>query len=915
MPIRCLACGRESSSDAESCPFCGTPLDGPTITGASLILDNAETMGPPVRPASVGMAASGTALVTPEPEALAPGALVAGRYRIVALLGRGGMGEVYRADDLKLGQAVALKFLPRAVERDPSRLEHFLNEVRTAREVSHPNVCRVHDLGEVGGRHFLSMEYIDGEDLASLLRRIGRLPSDKALDIARQLCAGLAAAHDRNVLHRDLKPANVMLDGRGRVRLTDFGLAQTAGARSAEGLAGTPAYMAPEQFEGQPASESTDIYALGLVLYEVFTGRRVFEADTIGDLRRLHDESRPPSLSSVIRDSDPAVERVIQRCLDKDPKQRPASAIAVAAALPGGDPLAAALAAGETPSPAMVAAAGTDGGLRTGVAAGWFAAVAIGLLVVAGLATRTSLLDALPKPFSEEVLVVKAQEMLGRLGYADAARDSAWALEWDADYLDFAARQPAGLVSAIQTGRVGMRFWFRSSPTWLIAQNWDGPSFGAICRVGWADPPRDRVGMRSVMLTSRGHLLALDVVPPAVESSPGATPPPPVDWRAALAETGIDLASLTTAAPSWTPPGFADTRMAWTAHYPDLPKTPLRIEAAAYRGKITYLQVVAPWTRPERAVPAAPGAGARFGRGVQAAIILALLVGGALVAWRNAALGRGDLRGAGRVAGVMFVVFAVRWLFATHHIADLDELVLLFKGLSAACLMAAWIWVLYVGLEPFVRRRWPHTLIGWSRFLAGRVGDPLVGRDVLAGVGAGLLLSSVSVLASLVIDGAAAASGLGRLPLLSPLNGALGMVDLFGHSLFQALLNALGLMFLLFLLRLALRRDWLMTVAFVVLMSARITGDQLGTILTGLAFQVAWSLIMVTVLSRFGLLAFTVAWTVDRVIEQTPLTTAVWDWHAAPTVVGLAVLIALTVWATRVALAGRSLIGTQLHGD
>jgi serine/threonine-protein kinase len=195
-----------------------------------------------------------------------PGAMLAGRYRIVSLLGRGGMGDVYRAEDLKLGQPVALKFLPKDVVHRADRLTRLQNEVRVARQVSHPNVCRVYDIGEADGQHFLSMEYVDGEDLASLLRRIGRLPPDKALELARQLCAGLAAAHDRGVLHRDLKPANVLIDGRGRVRIADFGLAGLADERhDPHVLAGTPAYMAPEQFTGHETSTRTDIYALGLV--------------------------------------------------------------------------------------------------------------------------------------------------------------------------------------------------------------------------------------------------------------------------------------------------------------------------------------------------------------------------------------------------------------------------------------------------------------------------------------------------------------------------------------------------------------------------------------------------------------------------------------------------------------------------
>src|SRR5260370_28358697 len=156
------------------------------------------------------------------------------------------MGEVYRATDLRLGQPVALKSLPEETATDPKTLARFHTEVRIARQVAHPNVCRVYDIGEVEGLSYISMEYVDGEDLHSLLRRIGRLPSDKALEIARKLCAGLAAAHDKGVLHRDLKPANIMIDGRGHVLITDFGLAgiilQLAGLQTRKR---NPRYLAP----------------------------------------------------------------------------------------------------------------------------------------------------------------------------------------------------------------------------------------------------------------------------------------------------------------------------------------------------------------------------------------------------------------------------------------------------------------------------------------------------------------------------------------------------------------------------------------------------------------------------------------------------------------------------------------------
>jgi serine/threonine protein kinase len=262
---------------------------------------------------------------TSNEERFTTGSVFGERFRMLGRIGRGGMGEVYRAHDLKLDQPVALKFLPEAA-RDNRRLEFFRNEVRIARQISHRNVCRVYDLGEIEGAPFISMEYVDGEDLGSLLRRIGRLPGDKAVEFARRLCAGLAAAHEKGVLHRDLKPANIMIDGRGQVLIMDFGLAAVADAIAGGDIrSGTPAYMSPEQKDGREVTVRSDIYSLGLVLAEMFTGQRALK-----DLR----------LSTVVRDVDPAVEKVIERCLDPNPSRRPASALDVARALPGGDPLA-----------------------------------------------------------------------------------------------------------------------------------------------------------------------------------------------------------------------------------------------------------------------------------------------------------------------------------------------------------------------------------------------------------------------------------------------------------------------------------------------------------------------------------------------------------------------------------------------
>src|SRR5579864_7341283 len=273
----CSSCGTELSSGVRFCSSCGRPSGNTDDLATMDYVATATSPLPPRPPSSSSSSRPSSAAVGLSEGRFLPGRLLAGRYRIIAVLGKGGMGEVYRADDLTLGQPVALKFLPDEAARDEGLLERFRGEVRIARRVSHPNVCRVYDVGDVDGQTFFTMEYVDGEDLASLLRRIGRLPQDKALDIARQLCAGLAAAHTKGVLHRDLKPANIMLDGRGQVVITDFGLAGVAEQiQGAELRSGTPAYMAPEQLAGKEVSTRSDIFALGLVLYEVFTGKRAF---------------------------------------------------------------------------------------------------------------------------------------------------------------------------------------------------------------------------------------------------------------------------------------------------------------------------------------------------------------------------------------------------------------------------------------------------------------------------------------------------------------------------------------------------------------------------------------------------------------------------------------------------------------
>ncbi|MBX3269612.1 MAG: protein kinase [Sandaracinaceae bacterium] len=262
---------------------------------------------------------------------LAPGDLIAGRYHIEAQIGRGGMGTVYRAHDATLDERVALKLLTRVSARSAER---FVREVRVARKVTHPNVARTHDLGEHRGLPFLTMELVEGEALDDVLEARGRLPPDEVRRIGAAIAAGLEAAHAAGVVHRDLKPANVILARDGRVVLTDFGIARmasTAGGHTG-GLIGTPHYMAPEQVAGRPAEPASDLYALGVVLFEMATGALPFDGDTpiAVAVARLASPPRDPRALAPLPDT---LATLILQLLGREPAQRPASAAQVRAAL------------------------------------------------------------------------------------------------------------------------------------------------------------------------------------------------------------------------------------------------------------------------------------------------------------------------------------------------------------------------------------------------------------------------------------------------------------------------------------------------------------------------------------------------------------------------------------------------------
>jgi len=722
----CNACGRELPSECRFCPSCG----------AALAVLSGEATGayqtPDTAPSKDGR--------------FAPGQVLAGRYRIVSRLGKGGMGEVYRADDLRLGQSVALKFLAVGSLNDPKQLELLHEEVKLSRQISHPNVCRVYDIAEAEGQSFLSMEFIDGEDLSSLLRRIGRLAPDKGIDIARQLCLGLAAAHDKGVIHRDLKPANVMLDGRGQVRITDFGLARLAAqVIGAEARSGTPAYMAPEQLAGKEATVRSDIYALGLMLYEIFTGKRAFKAATPAELAKLQEESTPPSLSSHVAGLDPTVERVILRCLEKDPRKRPPSALAVTAALPGGDPLTAALAAGELPSPEIVAAAGDSGAWPTNYAIACLIGTLAALVCCVLLYDKAILTGRVNMPHSVPVLTDRARMIVEDLGFGSKI-DYAVGFDHDEDYLrwiqlkdDSAQRwdrladdQPAALY-----------FWYRQSPEDYLVPNLFYPYAGTLepGRIMLKEPAATVEGMVSVKLDLNGNLLELHAVP---EKN---WPKQPIDWEPFFAAAKLDSKRFEKTTSTHVPPSFADATMSWKGPSPHGRDLVVTVEAAFYHGRPVHFQIIHGRTESKRPTIGAQGMLDEYGKNMAAIFEIAMLLSAVVLAPRNLYLGSADRQGAMRLAYGTFVLLMVVWFFETHHVPSItDELRLLTFGLAFALCWSGMLWLKYIALEPYVRRFWPESLITWTRLLAGQWRDPRLGRDLLLGVFVGVVLGLLDML-------------------------------------------------------------------------------------------------------------------------------------------------------------------------
>jgi serine/threonine-protein kinase len=585
------------------------------------------------------------------------------------------------------------------------------------------------------------------------------------------------------------------------------------------------------------------------------------------------------------------------RCLERDPRARPSSVALLAAAMPGGDPLAAAIAAGETPSPELVAASGLKEGLRPAVAVGLLAVAVAATLAIAAMNPHATLIGRVGAGKAPAVLVDRAREIIRQAGYPDAPADSAFGFLTNSNLFRYiqANDSSAARWDALPS-QGSILFWYRQSPRPLVRS----VGFSALGESN--NPPLEVSGEVRVVLDTDGHLVALNAVPPQARADGELAPPP--DWALLVSSSRFDPAGWTPTEPRRIPRSFADSVAAWNVRLPQLPDIPFRVEAAAYGGRLVHVETIAPWSPEDRSAEQAVTTGERAASWLLAALFATLLVGGFILARRNLRLGRGDRRGVLRLSMVFGTLDVASWMLVAHHVPTLSEIGLITTMFAQTLFVSGVIGMLYFALEPFVRRRWPQVLVSWARVLAGDWRDPLVGRDALAGVAAGALIGclyKLEVLAPAWVGYPPAQP----IPVFNSVAEPPGFVSrLLSDVSFAGLGIPLAYVFLLVLLRVLLRREWAAVAVWIVILSLQLLLASEARLVVGV-LALLEMLTFYGVIRRFGLVAMMVAGFVLQVSLDFPVTFDSSAWYAGYGYVALAIVAAIAVYGFRTSLAGR----------
>ncbi|MCI0348599.1 MAG: hypothetical protein L0Z53_04165, partial [Acidobacteriales bacterium] len=541
-----------------------------------------------------------------------------------------------------------------------------------------------------------------------------------------------------------------------------------------------------------------------------------------------------------------------------------------------------ALAMGETPSPEMVAAAGGNTGLRPAAAVACLLAIIIGLVAAIHIRSKTRLIDVTPFENPPEVLAGKAREIIARLGYPERPADSAHGFEYDQQYLDYIHRQvPAGdWRQTFSQGRPApIYFWRRESPQQLlpIAQSWFNRwgQLPDLAQVNENDPPITP-GSISLRLDMQGRLIRFSAMPSLLDEGRSQAPQPDkYDWAGLFSAAGIDAGRLTPAEPIWTPPSAFDARAAWVGTFQEQHGLEMRVEAAAWRGRPVYFEVIGPWALTERGTAVQRANSMMVWTIIIIAIANILLAG--MLSWRNWRQGRSDRKGAFRLMVFVFLGFSVATLVGSRVIL---------QNSGFYVVHAIFVWILYLGLEPYVRRRWPSMLISWSRLLAGRFRDPLVGRDVLFGILVEIAFQMIGVLVRNISPNTFDFLRINETLLKGLSGGRLVAGNLALFAVWPVVIALIAL-FMLFLLRLLARRDWLAVVLFTLVLV--VPGIYIGNWRV-VVLQILQVGLIAVALMRLGLVALAVALFANLALNTFPVTLNFSAWYAG---IGLAPLVAV----------------------